>query len=165
MTEQEKQVLAFAAAKKGKRFGDGECWTLVERALESAKAVTSTDIHGSELANTVDYVWGEEITIGAAGPGDIIQFEDGWNFTRTVSKPDGAEQSKTKGVRGHHTAIVERVITRGIALKIISQNLPVGTGVASMDFYFAPTTFKEGENTVEITVSGVATFYRPRRKP
>ena len=165
MTEQERKVLAFATANKGRRYEDGECWTLVESALKSAKAVTSTDIHGKELENTVDYVWGDEITIGAAGPGDIVQFEDGWSFTRTVSSPDGAEQYRTKGVRVHHTAIVERVITRGIALKIISQNLPTGTGVASMDFYFAPTTFKEGENTVAITVSGGATFYRPRRKP
>lgn len=165
MTEQEKKVLAFASAQKGKRFRDGECWTLAEHALTSANAITSTDIHGSDLSRTVDYEWGTEIAIGVAGPGDIIQFEDGWKFTRTVIAPDGGEKGYTKGVRVHHTAIVERVIIRGIFLKIISQNLPPGTGVASMDFYFAPYNFKEGVNTVDVTVEGNAIFYRPKPRP
>jgi hypothetical protein len=158
------KVLAFATANKGGRVEDGECWTLAERALEKASATTSSDIHGRALSRTVDYVWGTLITSGAAAPGDIIQFRRGFTFKRKVTKPDESWTEDPSLVIGdHHTAIVERVIDKGRRIRVIEQNLPVGRGVRSRDCYFSSYTFTDDkQNTVQITVSGMAKFYRPK---
>lgn len=157
-------VLAFATGNKGKTVGDGECWTLAERALEKANATTSTAIHGKALSRTVNYIWGTPITAGAAAPGDIIQFRRGFYFKRKVTEPDeGWTEDPALVVGDHHTAIVERVIEKGRRIRIIEQNLPVGRSVRSRDCYFSSYTFTDDKkNKVEITVHGTAKFYRPK---
>ena len=160
MTEQERLVLEFAQSQRRNRVGDGECWTLAERALQSAGANTSSDLQN--VSRTVNYVWGTAVTIATAQPGDIVQFRDGFTNTRTVTYPDGSSRFETIRIRRHHTGIVEQVITNGKVIRIIGQNLPVGSSVESRDFYFHNVSFAEGNNQVTVTVSGRAEFYRPQ---
>jgi hypothetical protein len=167
MTPEETSVLRYAQGHMRQRVGDGECWDLAESALRSANAVTSNDIHGAALDQVVDYQWGDEIPLSAVGPGDIVQFRNGYGFTRKVTKPDGSYETYTFGpVDQHHTAVVERALNPGRAFRVLHQNVPPRTRrVTTMDCYFVTySSLDSAGNTVEVTVSGDAVFYKPRPK-
>ena len=52
----------YVRGNLGKQVGDGECWTLAEKALAQAGAQTSNDIMGaSNVTPDADYVWGDAI--------------------------------------------------------------------------------------------------------
>lgn len=160
------RVIAFARDRFGRQVGDGECWTLAERALESAGAQTSTDIHGSELSRTVDYVWGDPIAVGEARPGDIIQFLAGYSYRKDTVLADGSTRwEEVPAVRQHHTAIVDS-IEGGRSILVLHQNWNRSRKVTRSEFYFRSGTFTDTSgNRVTITVNGSANFYRPRRRP
>ena len=104
------KVVAWARGKLKKRVGRGECWDLADQALRHAGARSSTTDGRQD-----DYVWGTEIPIIAATPGDILQFRDHVVTTTTRTKtiwPNGSVSSGPDVVpanRPHHTAIVVAV--------------------------------------------------------
>lgn len=59
-------VVKFCRSHLGRRVGNGECWTLAERALVAAGGRTP-------LMSSM-YVFGEEVAAAEAAPGDILQF-------------------------------------------------------------------------------------------
>src|SRR6516165_6333778 len=153
------QIVSFAQRQRGSRIGDGECFTLADRALQAAHAKSARD-HGS-VTPTADYVWGTSTTLANLQPGDIIQFRD-YSYkredvtdnargTRTVERTEG---------RPHHTAIVQSVDGNG-AVTVLEQNSPVGSGVRRTQLFFTSRSSKSGDTTTKITVSGTFWFYRP----
>ena len=162
MTEQQRKVLEFAESKIGQRVGDGECWTLAERALEDAGANTSNDLQ--KVVAGGNYIWGDEITASSAQPGDIVQFRDGFSNVKTVRKPDGSEKDSGFVASPNHTAIVKKIVTTGRTMTLIGQNLPVGESTIEMDFHFKSFSYTEGANTIDIKTRGIAKFYRPQVK-
>ena len=163
MSELGKLVLQFADKNYRTKVGDGECWTLAERALESAGAKTSNDLQ--DVNKTVNYVWGTEVPIGTALPGDIVQFQDGFKVETKVTHADGSWESRIDIIGLHHTAIVKTIKITGKRMQLIGQNLPPRSGVNTKDFFFKSYTFEEGADKFEVTVNGVVKFYRPIAKP
>jgi len=75
----------YVRGNLGKQVGDGECWTLAEKALAQAGAQTSNDIMGaSNVTPDADYVWGDAIAYKDIIPGDILQLRDYTMITKTV---------------------------------------------------------------------------------
>ena len=62
-TEINKKIVAYAASQIGKQVGNGECWTLGAEALKYAGAQPPRE-----------YVFGDEVKLDQAKPGDILQF-------------------------------------------------------------------------------------------
>ncbi len=117
--EVNKKVLAFVEAQLGKQVGDGECATLVVRALQAADVPPSSySFRGRE------YVWGELVRTVTAGtnltgpalPGDILQFRDAIFKGRT-------RRGTYEAGYPHHTAIVAAVKNDGKVLEILHQNV------------------------------------------
>jgi hypothetical protein len=119
------KVLVWARGQMKKRVGRGECWDLADHALRHAGARSSTTRGSND-----DYVWGEEIPISAALPGDILQFRDHVVMTTTTVKTTWANGSITSppeavpANRPHHTAIVVAVAP-GL-LTILEQHVKPG---------------------------------------
>ncbi len=160
-------VVKYARDKKHHKVGNGECWTLAEEALKKAGAQTSRDIHGKDLGKTVDYVWGDLVTLGTAAPGDIIQFLAGFSFVKRTDNADGAWREETWGpVQKHHTAIVDEVIVPGVALRILHQNWSKKKKVVHDECYFKDRSWTgaSGEKN-KVTAYGKANIYRPRKRP
>ena len=138
-------VAQFAQNRLGQKEGNGECWTLAERALKGAGAQTSTKIMGT-IGIDDDYVWGDPVTLATLERGDIIQFR---NYSFTASDGSGED-------RPHHTAIAATAATGG-AVQVYEQN--VGKvhpkKVKRNTLYFDP-------NAAGVTVTGTVWFYRPR---
>ena len=95
-------VVAYAAAQKGQKIGDGQCWALADAALAAARAVRP----GERGLDT--YVFGQEVYRNFQ-PGDIIQFEN-----VTLQSPNYT------GNFPHHTAIIASA--NGNVLTIYEQN-------------------------------------------
>jgi len=96
------QILDFAIKHVGTEVGNGECWTLADEAMRSAKA-THPDI----------FVWGRALTSNETVlPGDIIQFTSvhlqNGKWWEHLGDPD-------------HTAIVREVKSTGVYV-ILHQN-------------------------------------------
>jgi hypothetical protein len=127
-------VVSWAQARIGQTVGDGQCWTLAERALAASGGRTSTQIMGV-INSSQNYVWGEPVADLANGlrSGDILQFRNyRWNdnsIVRTIH-PDGSWSQAGTSVqtRAHHTAIVEAVISSGV-VDVLEQNAPPGSRV------------------------------------
>ncbi len=144
-----KVVAAYAAGKVGHRDGDGQCWTLAEKALKNAHAKTSNDIMGADGVNSdADYVWGTEVSLANLIPGDIIQFN---YYTVHVDAADGTWWEESRG-DPRHTGIVASVGANGKVV-FYEQNSPPGGAVKKTTLYF--------QNTESVTVSGNWWFYRP----
>lgn len=67
-------VHTYATGQLGTQIGNGECFTLADRALQQAGAKSASD-YGAITANA-DYRWGNAVSLRVLLPGDIIQFRD-----------------------------------------------------------------------------------------
>ena len=168
-------AIAFAQRQSG-RYGDGQCWTLVEAAITGAggrSSIPQTPNFGPNVA----YVWGDVVEVSRCEPGM-------WCNTRTSHgrrtrgstpparmAPAFRENSRTEG-RGlpHHSGLVVRVISPGM-VEVIEQNIPPRSGpVQTFQIALsAPATTTEttrSGTTVTVTtishsVSGIVRCYRP----
>lgn len=157
------RVLGFARRQNGNRVGNGECFTLADRALSGAGARSASD-YGTVTPNA-DYVWGTSIALSDLQPGDIVQFRD-YRYDRDVetNNPDGSGSSNSDSQeRPHHTAIVETVDGNG-AVTVLEQNAPQGSAVRRSQLFFTGRTSTSGHTTTTIRVQGTFWFYRPQAR-
>jgi hypothetical protein len=154
------QIVAYPRQRQGQRVGDGECFTLTDRALRNAGARSAADF--GQVTPNADYVWGTPVTLANLQPGDVIQFRD-YEFTkRTVIERDDETVTRDEaGDRPHHTAIVESVGGNGV-VTVLEQNAPEGSGVGRHELYFRSGTTTSGNSTTTISISGTFWFYRPQ---
>jgi hypothetical protein len=95
------KIVKFAAARLGKRVGDGGCYALAEEALKEAGAAPPSRL-----------VWGSKLRAAdPIYPGDVVQFTG-----VRIERPDGSFF-----VMEQHTAIVYRV-HGGRKVTLIHQN-------------------------------------------
>src|SRR5512144_522518 len=114
------KIIAFARGKIGQRFASGECFDLVDQALQNAGAKTASDF--GPVTKNADYVWGTAVSLADVQPGDVIQFRD-YRYDRTIDTESATDTDFQE--RPHHTAIVETVDGDG-ALTVLEQNAPDG---------------------------------------
>ncbi len=168
-------AVAFAQRQSG-RYGDGECWTLVEAAVTGAGGKSSIP-QTPNFGPNVSYVWGAATTLAALQAGDVVQYQNYvWTQVTRIdnSGPEGtsfSEDSHTEG-RGlpHHSGLVVRVISPGV-VEVIEQNIPPRSGpvqvvqlVLSAPAPSRVTTQSGGTvtvTTVTHTVSGILRCFRP----
>lgn len=173
-------AVAFAQRQSG-RYGDGECWTLVEDAVVGAGGRSSRGLTPNFGPNA-SYVWGTPVTQAALQPGDALQFTRySWTQTITtdVTNPDGSgsvdtrTETQTRGAP-NHSALVVRSLNSGL-VEVIEQNIPTRTGrvqtialalSAPADSTTTTQTPMAGGNRVTVvttthSVSGSVACYRP----
>lgn len=152
------RVAAYARQRLTQSVGNGQCFTLVDRALAGAHALSAADY--GEITPDADYTWGSPVALSDLRPGDLIQFRD-YAFTRTIvtDNASGTSTSESEGERPHHTAIVERIGASG-AVTVLEQNAPVGSPVSRNTLYFSSGTTTSGDATTTVRVSGTWWFYR-----
>jgi hypothetical protein len=153
------RIVSYARRQRGERVGDGQCFTLVDRALRSAQAQSARD-YGA-VTPDADYVWGSAVTLADLRPGDVIQFRD-YTYERTIVT-DGDDATSTDEHaedRLHHTAIVHSVDGDG-AVTVWEQNSPDGAAVTRTQLFFTSRTTTRGNRTTTIRVRGTFWFYRP----
>ena len=151
-------VLKFVKAKVGEKVGDGECATLVARALEAAGAKTTADF--GVTGDDGDYVWGTPVEKPAdAKPGDVIQYRDAVFVTKTTTKlPGGGTQTRTATrTVAHHTSVVAANL--GGKLTVYEQN--VGTADATDA---ARKVVQENALDLADKTEGKVWVYRPVKK-
>jgi hypothetical protein len=156
------QIVSFARRRRGERVGDGECFTLVDRALRDAGAKRARDL--GPVTPTADYVWGTAVTLAELQPGDVIQFRD-YEYAvevRTSTDEEESEEAETQG-RPHHTAIVENVDGNG-AVTVLEQNAPPGSSVRRTRLFFTNSRTESGSTTTTVRVRGSWWFYRPEAR-
>lgn len=158
-------ILAFCADSIGKRVGNGECWTLAERALIHAGA-----------ARPVGFKFGDEVTAEELRPGDVVQFESArfeWEDVSGQQKWCTAGAATSEEGCIHHTAVLENAeisprrflpeigphagaetqlsgaseLTAGLVLHVYQQN---------------PKAVHRSTYLMEHLVSGTVKFFRPR---
>jgi hypothetical protein len=171
------RVLTAARGFSG-QIGDGECWTLVERAVIAAGGVSSrtlTPNFGPQAA----YVWGNSANLIAAPAGALIQFSN-YRWTRqtttVVSNTDGSgstrTENETKG-RPHHSAILATRLGGGM-FEVIEQNVEGDKTAKTRTLCLQSqpeqvTETVDGEETTTVTVrntvTGTVTFYTARPAP
>jgi hypothetical protein len=156
------RIVSYASRQRGERVGDGECYTLVNRALRAADAKTAAD-HGP-VSPDADYVWGASVALADLQPGDVIQFRD-YTYERvTVTDDDsGTTTDEHAEDRPHHTAIVQSVGSGG-AVTVWEQNAPEGSPVRRTQLFFTSGTTTSGNTTTRISVRGTFWFYRPEAR-
>jgi len=152
------QIVAYARQRLGQVVGDGECFTLVDRALRNAGARSAADF--APVTPDADYEWGTTVTLSDLRPGDVIQFRDYQCDVETQSRTEVASERQT---RPHHTAIVERTGDHG-AVTVLEQNIPEGTGVTRHVLRFTSGTWSSGVTTTTVQVQGTFWFYRPQSR-
>lgn len=154
------QIVAYPRTRRGQRVGDGQCFTLTDRALRAAGALSAAD-YGT-VTPDADYVWGSTVTLSELRPGDVIQFRD-YRAVRTVVTEDasGTTTAEVEETRPHHTAIVERV-GEGGAVTVLEQNSPEGSAVRRSVLHFSNTTQTAGNRRTTVRVEGTFWFYRPQ---
>jgi hypothetical protein len=153
------QILAFVRRNRDQRVGNGECFTLADRALRGAGAKSAAD-YGS-VTPDADYVWGLSVALRDLQPGDVIQLR-GYRYERTVETehPDGSESTEEEvQERPHHTAIVESVGANG-QVTVLEQNAPEGAAVTRNVLFFSNRQDSAGGQTTTVRVSGTFWFYR-----
>jgi hypothetical protein len=157
------RIVSFARGQRGSRVGNGECFTLADRALTRAGARTAAD-YGT-VSPQADYVWGTSVALGDVQAGDVIQMRD-YRFDRdvVVENPDGSGSTDSDfEERPHHTVIVETVGTNG-AITVLEQNAPVGSAVRRIQLFFSDSTTTSGHRRTSIRVQGTFWFYRPQAR-
>ncbi len=154
------RILAFARRRRGEVFGDGECFTLADRALRGAGAKSAADF--GEVTHDADYIWGAAVGRTDLQPGDIIQLRDyRCEVEITTEHADGSADIVTQiEERPHHTAIVESIGTNGI-VTVLEQNYPEGAPVTRNRLHLSNVTYASGSTTTNATVAGTFWFYRP----
>lgn len=154
MSDEQDGVLRFSRNNMTQSVGVRRtCWDLARAALDEGHA----DARGADA-----YIWGNDIGIAEAGPGDIIQFRSA-AFTKTITMANGQQLNPTRNTTGvRHTAIIQRSLNRGRAFAIIHQNYGV-PWVNEMEWYFTNCTFTDtnGDTVVISDVVPTARFYRP----
>jgi hypothetical protein len=154
------QIVSFPRQRRGQRVGDGQCFTLVDRALRSAGATSAAD-HGT-VTPDADYVWGTSVNLSDVRPGDVIQFRD-YRYDRELEtrNSDGSVTTEASfQERPHHTAVVERVDGNG-AITVLEQNSPDGSPVVRSQLFFSNSSSTSGNRKATISVKGTFWFYRP----
>jgi hypothetical protein len=162
-TSMAERIVNYPRRHRGQRVGDGECFTLADRALRGAGARSAADY--GQVAPDVDYVWGTSVQLGAVQPGDVIQFRN-YRYDREVETqhPDGSVTTETEfQERPHHTAIVES-IGGGGEITVLEQNSPVGSAVTRSRLFFSNSQRDTGGRRTSVTVSGTVWFYRPQAR-
>ena len=156
------QIVASVRRRAGERVGNGECFTLVDRALRAAGARSAADF--GPVAPAVDYVWGRTVSLSDVQPGDVIQFRN-YRYDRDVVTRTGPRTDTTTDfqTRPHHTAIVERVGANG-SLTVLEQNVPRRSPVLRSQLFFTNSTTRSGGTTTTIRVQGTFWFYRPQAR-
>ena len=151
--------VSYARARMSQRVGNGECFTLVDRALRASGMQSAAD-YGT-VTPDADYVWGTPVSLSDLRAGDIIQFRD-YRYERTIEteSASGTETVEDEQMRPHHTAIVERV--DGAQVTVLEQNAPGGAPVSRNVLFFESSTRRAGNRTTSITVHGTFWFYRPQ---
>lgn len=162
------EIVGYAVGKVGQKVGDGECTRLVEKALNKAGKKVTKDF--GVVGRKEDYVWGLQITLNDAHPGDIIQFRN-HVMAVTVRRADGGSVETTHA-RPHHTAIIASKNWREDSKKrqyyqisLLEQNQ------GGKKYVFKNTVQLENSLTVldngdeiEVYVSGEYFIYRPVNK-
>lgn len=182
------KIVQWATGKTGQPVGAGrQCWDLADKALRTSGAKGSADL--GPMGTDADYVWGDEIDLKDAIPGDVLQYRD---FDMTIvtttetTFDDGYVEIKTQTANEthpHHTAIVANNAGGG-AITVLEQNYrgkkehvkanpswwksATPTPVTS----YKRVTRKDNKKTelatvvvsVDIAVSGTITAYRPTEK-
>jgi hypothetical protein len=156
------QILSYARRQRGERVGDGECFTLADRALRSAEAKSARD-YGS-VSPDADYIWGTSVTLTDLRPGDVIQFRD-YRYDREIVTETSTEITTREDsqMRPHHTAIVQSVDGNG-AVTVWEQNSPDGSPVTRTQLFFTDGTTTSGNRRTTIRVQGTFWFYRPEAR-
>ena len=153
------EIVSYARNRMGQVVGNGECFTLVDRALRNAGARSAADY--AEVTPAADYEWGTSISLAELAAGDLIQFRDYQCDVETESATEVGSETQT---RPHHTAIVESVADHGV-VTVLEQNIPPGTGVTRHRLYFTSGTWTTGTATIRATVRGTFWFYRAQPAP
>ena len=152
-------IVSFARRHMGVRVGNGECFTLVDRALRNAGAKSAADF--GPVGPDENYIWGTSINLSELRPGDVIQFRDYACTHRVDTETDkGTAWQERREERGHHTAIVQQVGGNG-AVTVLEQNSPKGSPVVRTELFFADGRITSRHRTATITVEGTFWFYRP----
>ena len=156
------RIVSFARLENGHRVGNGECFTLVDRALRSAEAKSAAD-YGS-ITPQSDYVWGTPVSLAGLQPGDIIQFRN-YRYQREIvtETPTATDTEEDEQERPHHTAIVQSVDGNG-AVTVWEQNSPEASPVTRTQLFFTARTTTSGNRTTRIRVQGSFWFYRPQAR-
>ena len=156
------QVLAYPQGQYGHRVGDGECFTLADRALRAAGARSASDF--GRVTATADYVWGRAVDLSDLRPGDVIQFRR-YRYDREIVTEDGNRRTTNTDFqeRPHHTAIVESVDGNG-AVTVLEQNVPHRGPVRRNQLFFSGGTTTSGGVTTTVRVQGTVWFYRPQAR-
>ena len=151
-----------APRKRGTRVGNGQCFTLVDRALRGAHAHSAAD-YGT-VTPDADYTWGRSVSLSDLQPGDVIQFRD-YTFHKVVvtESSSGTTTDELDGERPHHTAVVESVDGHG-AVTVLEQNAPEGSAVTRHQLYFTDGSWTSGHQTTTLTVHGTFWFFRPEAR-
>jgi hypothetical protein len=153
------QIVGYAQRQRGTRVGDGECFTLADRALRAAHAKSARDF--GSVTPDADYVWGTSVTLADLKAGDVIQFRD-YSYKRVDVTEDEHATRTTEHIeeRPHHTAIVQSVDGNG-AVTVLEQNAPEGSSVRRTQLFFTSGKTTNGNRATTITVKGTFSFYRP----
>ena len=119
------QIVSYARRKRGERVGDGECYTLVNRALSAADAKSARD-YGT-VSPDADYVWGTSVTLTDLQPGDVIQFRD-YTFKRVdVTDDDSGTTTDELRETARTTPPSSRAWTATARSRCWEQNAPDGS--------------------------------------
>lgn len=152
-------ILNYCSSNAGKAVGKGECFELVDAAFKKAGAKSAADY--GEVKPDIWYTWGSEVSLADVKPGDAIQFED---FAAEVETDTPKDTSSKIHERPHHSAIVKSVGADG-KITVWEQNAPKkGAPVSEYLLYFKDTSWKEGDNTITVKVTGKFKFYRPQKR-
>jgi hypothetical protein len=161
-----KAVLKFAKDKVDTQVGSGECYDLADEALKGAGAKSAPD-HGT-ITRSADYVWGREVPLSEAKPGDVIQFRN-YKFDKRTDDKQNGSSSTEDGQRPHHTAVVESIDDKGAAV-VIEQNIGEKDDPdrkkgrrTTLPLTSATAETKDAKSTV--TVRGTVKVYRAVPKP
>jgi hypothetical protein len=156
------QIVGYASRNRGKSVGDGECYTLANKALHAAGAKSASN-YGT-ITPDADYVWGTSVTLADLQPGDVIQFRN-YKYESVVVTETSSETKTQEWTeeRPHHTAIVQSVDGNG-AVTVLEQNSPPGSPVKRTQLFFTSGTTKSGNRTTTIKVEGTFWFYRPQAR-
>ena len=134
--ELNKEILKYVKSVKGKKVDRGECWDLANQALKRVGADwDKAYVYGNKIDPKTDEVF----------PGDLIQFEN--------VKVQYTESNTTyTEMMTHHTAIVYKVIDKGV-YEIAHQNTQFSGR-------------KVGISTLNLNhiVKGETYFYRPTKE-
>jgi hypothetical protein len=105
-------TVAFCTSNLGRMVGNGECWTLGQRALKAAGAQPPQMYVWGSLLQTLQAESTEEEVAAACAvlaPGDILQFTS-CKFEWQAADSEGQlVRLRRESGHPHHTAVVERV--------------------------------------------------------